>query len=203
LPDRLETVAFEIAVEIRGSLEQLAERWYRRMAEVPELVSWRRSDVRAVVLPHARIDIGRELDGLVNRRELPSSCPAEVIESARLAAVNGLPLWAALHAYRMGHAEQWQAWNDAVEGRTLQAADRRALLRVGSDYFFAYADRCMRWMETEYQRVREMPMRRQEQRRVSSCSGCLMAETVTRPSWAMNPRGGTSRWSPGATVSRA
>lgn len=66
----------------------------------------------------------------------------------------------------MGHAEQWQAWNDAVEGREMGPADRRALLRAGSDYFFAYADRCMRWMEMEYQRAREMPMRREEQRRV-------------------------------------
>ncbi len=160
-------MALEIASEIRRSLEPLAERWYQRMAAIPQLVSWRRSDVRAVVLPHARIDIARELDGLLNGRELPSTCPAEVLESAHLAAVNGLPLWAALQAYRMGHAEQWQAWSDAVEAREMAPADRRALLRAGSDYFFAYADRCMRWMEVEYQRTREMPMRREEQRRVA------------------------------------
>lgn len=166
LPDDLEAVALEIATEISRLLEQLAERWYQRMATVPQLVSWQRPEVRAVVLPHARIDIGRELGGLTNRRALPSTCPPEVIESARLAAVNGLPLWAALQAYRAGHAEQWQAWHDAVERREMGAADRRALLHAGSDYFFAYADRCMRWMEIEFQRAREMPLRREEQRRV-------------------------------------
>ncbi len=166
LPEDLEVIALEIAVGIRRSLEQLTEGWYQRMASIPQLVSWRRPEVRAIVLPHARIDIGRELEGLVNGRKLPSTCPAEVVESARLAAANGLPLWAALQAYRTGHAEQWQAWNDAIEGREMGPADRRALLRAGSDYFFGYGDRCMRWMEMEYQSAREMPMRREEQRRV-------------------------------------
>ncbi len=136
------------------------------MAQTPQLVSWRRPDVRELILPPARTDIGRELAALAEGRRPPSSCPEEVIQSARLAAANGLPLWATLQSYRVGHAQQWNAWSDAVERRGLPAADRRALLRAGSEFFFAYADRCMRWTEIEYTAVRDLPMRRAEQRRV-------------------------------------
>lgn len=166
LPERLERIASEIASELAASLPDLAERWYDEMARTPQLVSWRRPDVRELILPAARRDIGRELDALARRRRLPRSCPEEVTQSARLAAESELPLWATLQAYRVGHAQQWNAWSDAVERRGLPAADRLTLLTAGSDFFFAYADRCIRWAEIEYTAARELPLRRAEQRRV-------------------------------------
>jgi GGDEF-like domain len=166
LSGSLAAIATDIAAELHDQLDEIVERWYAQMEAIPELVSWRRPDIRGLILPHAKTDIGRELRGLVDGGKLPSTCPQEVAISARMAAANGLPMWAALQVYRIGHATQWQAWSDAVELRAMEPTERRALLRAGSDYFFAYADRCVRWVEAEYTRERDIPLRRAEQQRV-------------------------------------
>ncbi len=157
--------AREIALDMQAHLVELAEGWYDRMVVVPELARWAAPELKELGLHNARLDIGREVEGLVNGRRLPSECPSEVIDSARLGVSMNYPLWAALQAYRAGHAVQWQAWSTRVEARNLDPADRRLLLKAGNDYMFAYADHSARWMEIEYTRARDERMRSDEQRR--------------------------------------
>jgi hypothetical protein len=136
------------------------------MRAFPELEPWTNADGRTGGLANARSDIGREIAGLLDDRRLPAECPQEVTDSARLAVATGFPLWACVQAYRTGHAIQWDAWSDAVEAQRLDRADRRALLRAGSEYMFAYADRCSRWIEVEYTRARDREIRSEEQLRI-------------------------------------
>jgi hypothetical protein len=199
LPERLEPLAGELAAELSASLPELVEGWYESMAQIPQLVSWRRPEVRALVLPTALSDIGRELRALTEGRRLPTNCPEEVLQSARLAATSGLPLWATLHSYRAGHAQQWRAWSDAVERRDLPREDRRALLLAGSDFFFAYADRCLRWTEIEYTATRELPLRRAEQRRMQLVARLLEGGNVDPGELGYEPR----QWHLGVIVNNA
>jgi hypothetical protein len=136
------------------------------MAAIPELERWGPPEMREGSLENARWDIGREIAGLLDGRAVPDSCPQEVIDSAQLVVASGFPLWACVQAYRAGHAVQWQAWSDAVEARGLNRNDRQALLRAGSEYMFAYADRCSRWIELEYTRQRDRLLRSEEQLRI-------------------------------------
>jgi hypothetical protein len=199
LPERLEPLAVEISAELSAGLPELAERWYESMAQIPQLVSWRRPEVREVVLPTARSDIARELRALAEGRSLPASCPEEVLQSARLAALSGLPLWATLQSYRAGHAQQWNAWSEAVELRELPREDRLALLRAGSEFFFAYADRCLRWTEIEYTATREIPLRRAEQRRMQLVARLLEGGGVGAEELGYEPR----QWHLGVIVNGA
>lgn len=146
-------------------LAELAEQWYERMAAIPELERWTVPEQRADSIENACNDIGREVAGLIGGRTLPRTCPQEVVDSARIAAASGFPLWACVQAYRAGHAVQWQAWTEAVEARRLDAKARRTLLQAGSEYMFAYADQCARWIELEYTRERDRRLRSEEQLR--------------------------------------
>jgi hypothetical protein len=174
LPERLERVAREIAVELQSQLDQLAERWYARMTSQPELERWAVPELRRGGVENARRDIGRELAGLQEGRALPVSAPREVIDSARLAETSGLPLWACVQAY----AVQWEAWSDAVEARPLERDERFTLLRAGSEYLFAYADRCARWVELEYTRARDRRLRSEEQVRMQLVRDLLEGKAV-------------------------
>jgi GGDEF-like domain/PucR C-terminal helix-turn-helix domain len=166
LPNRLDRIAHELGRELQLEVGRLSELWYERMAATPELERWLSLEVREGSLENARRDIGREIAGLLDGRTLPDSCPQEVIDSAQLAAASGFPLWACVQAYRAGHAVQWQAWSDAVGARRLSRTDRQALLGAGSEYMFAYADRCSRWIEQEYTRERDRLLRSEEQVRI-------------------------------------
>jgi hypothetical protein len=166
LSRRLERIARELGGELESRLDDLAEQWYEQMTAIPELDRWSPPELRVLGLENARRDIGREISGLIAGRQLPSSCPAEVIESARMAEASGFPLWACVQSYRTGHAVQWKAWSEAVEARRLEPDARRALLEAGSGYMFDYADRCARWVEMEYTRERESRLRSQEQLRI-------------------------------------
>jgi hypothetical protein len=178
LPERLERVAREIAEELGSRIDELAEQWYQRMVALPELAHWALPELRETGLENARSDIGREIAGLIAGRSLPESSPGEVIESARLAESSGFPLWASVQAYRTGHAVQWQAWSDAVEARGFARGARLALLRAGSEYMFAYADRCARWVEAEYTRERDRRLRGQEQLRIQLVRDLLEGKTA-------------------------
>ena len=177
LPERLEVIAREIALDMRAHIDDLAHGWYDRMVAVPELARWAAPELRELGLRNARIDIGREVDGLVDARRLPSVCPPEVIDSARIGASVDYPLWAALQAYRAGHAVQWHAWSTRVEARKLAPADRQSLLDAGSEYMFAYADLSARWMEIEFTRARDERMRSDEQRKTQLVRNLLDGHT--------------------------
>jgi hypothetical protein len=136
------------------------------MYALPDLDRWRAPEFYDTSIANTRRDIGREIAGLLAGRVLPDTCPVEVLESARFAFAARYPLWACVHAYRAGHAVQWQAYSDAVEARQLDREARRLVLQAGSDYMFTYADLCSRWMEREYTLERDRWLRSEEQKRI-------------------------------------
>jgi hypothetical protein len=121
----------------------------------PDYASWARDDLREVARANAERDIGREVDCLLDGRTLPTSCPDEVAASARLAASLAFPLGGVLQGYRTGHAVQWKAWQEAVYALERPQDETRALLELGSDFLFEYADRCCRWAAWVYAEERE------------------------------------------------
>jgi hypothetical protein len=148
------------------------------MTSNPELEPWTVPQQREGAIENARRDIGRELAALGEGRTLPVSCPQEVIESARLAEPYGFPLWACVQAYHTGHAVQWEAWSEAVEAQRLERDARFALMRAGSEFMFAYADRCARWVEIEYTRARDGRLRSEEQRRMQLVRDLLEGNAI-------------------------
>jgi len=178
-----ETSAFqqgfaEAAVHLTGKLDALAEAWVERMVEDPEVSLWDRVEDRPAALANARRDIGREVAALQAGFELPSTCPPEIVDSARLAVMTGFPLWGALKAYRVGNLVQWEAWEQAVSSLSVDEDTRRQLLRRGARFMFDYADRASTWMEREYTRARHRATRRAEQRRLQVVRDILDGASV-------------------------
>jgi DNA-binding PucR family transcriptional regulator len=159
------TPARQAAEAIAARLDQLVEAWLEEMWAEPDYAGWARDDLRDAARRNAERDIGREVDCLLADRALPTACPAEVAESARMAASLGFPLAGVLQAYRTGHAVQWRAWRDAVYELECRPEETRELLDLGSDFFFEYADRCCRWAARAYAEERERLLRSEEQRR--------------------------------------
>ena len=77
-------------------------------------------------------------------------------QGARVGAQGSVPLNVLLRGYRLGHAVQWEAWFDLVEGSSLQPKAKRRLLELGSRFFFDYADRLSGFVtEEDSRRSRE------------------------------------------------
>jgi hypothetical protein len=161
---------------VAARLDELVEAWLEEMWEEPDYADWARDDLRETARENAERDIGREVECLLADRTLPTSCPAEVAESARLAASLGFPLAGVLQSYRTGHAVQWRAWQAAVHELELPRPDTFALLELGSEFFFEYADRCSRWAARAYTEERERLLRGEEQRRTQLVRALLAGE---------------------------
>jgi hypothetical protein len=161
----LEPLARQAAELMAARLDELVEAWLDAMWAEPDYASWARDDLRDVARANAERDIGREVECLLAGGTLPTSCPAEVSESARLAASLGFPLAGVLQSYRAGHAVQWRAWQSAVRELGLPLDQSFELLERGSEFFFDYADRCCDWAARAYTEERERLLRSEEQRR--------------------------------------
>ena len=154
-----------LAAELASRRDRLVEDYVSRLGE--ELPEWsvERPELADTIRLGAEEAIGGELRALADE-ELPDTCPEFDAEGARQAARLGVPLDAVILQYRLGHAVQWDAWLDAVEGHDLPPAGRRELLERGSRFLFAYADRLTRFVVAEYGRERESELRQSEQRRM-------------------------------------
>jgi hypothetical protein len=172
------TPARQAAEAVAARLDQLVDAWLEEMWAEPDYASWARDDLRDAARRNAERDIGREVDCLLADRTLPTSCPAEVAESARLAASLGFPVAGVLQAYRTGHAVQWRAWRDAVYELERPREETRELLDLGFEFFFEYADRCCRWAARAYAEERERLLRSQEQRRTQLVRRLLAGEEL-------------------------
>jgi hypothetical protein len=154
-----------LAAELASRRGRLVEEYIARLRE--ELPEWsvERPDLADTIKVGAEEAIGGELRALAEE-SLPDTCPEFDAEGARQCARLGVPLEAVVLQYRLGHAVQWDAWLDCVEGHDLPPARRRELLERGSRFFFAYANRLTRFVVGEYDRERESLLRRSEQRRM-------------------------------------
>jgi PucR C-terminal helix-turn-helix domain/GGDEF-like domain len=163
---------------VAARLDELVEAWVAAMWAEPDYASWARDDLREVARANAERDIGREVDCLLDGCTLPTSCPEEVAASARLAASLAFPQGGVLQGYRTGHALQWKAWQEAVYALERPQSETRALLELGSDFLFEYADRCCRWAARAYAEERERLLRSEEQRRTQLVRGLLAGEEL-------------------------
>jgi PucR-like helix-turn-helix protein/diguanylate cyclase with GGDEF domain len=154
-----------LAAELVSRRDRLVADYVSRLRE--ELPEWgaERPELSETIRVGAEEAIGGELRALAEE-SLPETCPEFDAEGARQCARLGVPLEAVLLQYRLGHAVQWDAWLDVVEGHELPANRRRDLLERGSRFFFAYANRLTRFVVAEYGRERESLLRQSEQRRM-------------------------------------
>lgn len=154
-----------LAAELASRRPDLVADYISRLRE--ELPEWsvERPELADTIRVGADEAIGGELRALA-QRTLPETCPEFDAEGARQCARLGVPLEAVVLQYRLGHAVQWDAWFQVVEGHSLSAEHRRELLERGSHFFFAYANRLTRFVVAEYNNARESLVRRSEQRRM-------------------------------------
>jgi PucR C-terminal helix-turn-helix domain/GGDEF-like domain len=154
-----------MAAELTSRRDGLVADYVSRLRE--ELPEWsaERPELAQTIQVGAEEAIGGELRALAEE-SLPETCPAFDAEGARQCARLGAPLEAVILQYRLGHAVQWDAWLDIVEGHRLPADRRRELLERGSRFLFAYADRLTRFVVAEYADERESALRQSEQRRM-------------------------------------
>jgi hypothetical protein len=165
MPGDVDTSFRLLTAELASRRDRLVADYVSRLRE--ELPEWsaERPELAEAIQVGAREAIGGELRALAEE-SLPETCPEFDAEGARQCARLGVPLDAVLLQYRLGHAVQWDAWLDVVEGHELAAGRRRDLLERGSRFFFAYANRLTRFAVAEYDRERESLLRQSEQRRM-------------------------------------
>jgi hypothetical protein len=130
------------ARRLLAQVDALAERMFERVLResapaslLPDLSP----DLRAAGIAVARTDLAHELTCMAGD-ELPSTCPAEVRETARRTVALGAPLSFPLQCYRVGHRVLWDAWSEWTEPLPTDLRDE--LRRAASDFFFDYAERC-------------------------------------------------------------
>ena len=141
-------------------------------AELPPVYGPRSEGWEAIVAGGTR-SVAVELEHL-RRDELPDAGSASVdVEGARRSARLGAGIDWFLFLYRAGHRAQWNAWFDAVEELELPPEQRRALLRHGSRFFFAYADRIGRLVADAYLAERDTIVGSREQRRMRAVTALL------------------------------
>lgn len=168
-----------LADRLVGSIDPIVDAYIERMlvedpefgAGRPEMLDTYRAVTRASIL--VELETFRAGDGP------PSDAPAIDLEFARAAARLGAPPNVLGDAYRRGHASQWEAWFGIVEDGEPDPEERRALLRRGSDFFFAYATALSRLTLDEYTRERDLMLRDREHRRVALVRELLDGGTVT------------------------
>ena len=154
-----------LAAELRSRRAELAAQYTDRLHhELPEW-SVERPELADTIQAGAEAAIGGELQALADDA-LPDACPEFDAEGARQCARLGVPLDALLLQYLLGHAVQWEAWFEIVEGHRLSDAKRRELLARGSRFFFEYANRLTRFVVAEYTSEHGSLLRRTEQRRM-------------------------------------
>ncbi len=142
------------------------ERWRERVEP------WIIESAAEEIARFSRDGLHEELRGF-RRGALPESCPEHARIAARVIAAFPKPK-SLLGAYRISHMVLWDAWLDLVEGVPgLSAAQRRELLRHGSDYFFAYADLLNEFLAEAYRKELGKHGRSSERRRFEAISGVL------------------------------
>lgn len=136
----IDTAIRMLAGDLAAEADVLARRMADRIAdEVPELAR-PQPEVRSALLASCQANMDLSIAVLAGDRRLPAEPPPDAREFARLAARIGIPVAAALRAYRIGHALAWERWLELVEARRADARLRSALLRETSRFMFDYVD---------------------------------------------------------------
>lgn len=193
----------DLTVELVGGVDAITDAYFVLLRE--ETPEWgaRRSEMESDFRRITRASILEELVTLRDGGKPPTTLPSADLEFARGAARLGAAAHHLSDAYRRGHSVQWAAWFELVEDREPDRALRRALLRRGSDFFFAYATHLSRLTLGEYTVERDRLVRHHEQRRVSLVGELLAGREVAVEALGYDPSGSNLAvvaWGPAAAV---
>jgi DNA-directed RNA polymerase specialized sigma24 family protein len=142
-----------LAVGLERRVDDLVEEMLERLLAEPDLKRYDQPHFRALARRIARENLLHEIHALKHDRRLPESCPPEAAMAARQAAELDSPVTVVLQCYRAGHAVLWSAWLKQVELLDASSDRRKWLLEVGSEFMFAYVERCTGFVIDEYARA--------------------------------------------------
>jgi hypothetical protein len=165
-----------LAVALETRIDELVEAMVERLLSEPELKRYDEPHFRDLTRNIARENLLHEVHLLGGGRELPDACPPEAALAARQAVQLDAPVTVVLQCYRAGHAVLWEAWLDLVEQSGAVQKLRRRLLEAGSEFMFAYVERCTAFVVEEYSRTREVANRGRDYQRLQLVRRVLEGE---------------------------
>lgn len=177
----VDTAITGLARDLGREADALAHRMAARIArEVPELAG-PEPELRSALLASCQGNMQVSIAALAGDRDIPADPPPDARQFARLAARIGVPVAAALRAYRIGHALVWERWLELVERDIGENDLRPGILRESSRFMFAYVDHVSAAVSEIHAAELEAVRRGREQRALELVRGVLDAREVVAP----------------------
>jgi hypothetical protein len=176
LERRVDAATRELADELARRIDALVEAMLERVLADPDLARFDEPHFQELARLIARENLLHEVHALRHDRALPESAPGEAQVAARQAVELDAPVTVVLRCYRAGHAVLWSAWLELVEHRDFDDAVRRRLLESGSEFMFAYVERCTAFVLAEYAGHHDAVARTRDYRRLQAVRRVLAGE---------------------------
>jgi PucR C-terminal helix-turn-helix domain/GGDEF-like domain len=171
--DPLAPAVSAIVSVLERGIDGLLDAMLERLLSQPDLKRYDEPHFRVLARRIAQENLLHEIHALGYNRRPPETCPPEAAMAARQAVDLDSPVTVVLQCYRAGHAVLWSAWMQEVERHASSPQLRRRLLEVGSEFMFAYVERCTGFVVDEYTRAREDTVRSRNYRRLQLVRGIL------------------------------
>ena len=156
-----------LAARLHDEIDDLVATMLARMRdEAPDFDTASRAELADGLRGSCYGNIRAALGALGDDRQPPRHSPAEAMDVARATARADIALEPLLHTYRIGHAVVLERFFTLIEELDLSSAQRSAATLIGSKYLFAYVDRVVGEVSTEYTAERARVSRSSVQRRV-------------------------------------
>ena len=135
--------------------------------------------------------------------DLPTTAPADSLQTTRVMARVGMSLTDYTRAYRIGHAVLWEAILEELERHDeLDRTCATSSCAATSDLLFRYVDRITEILAGEYMRERDRVMRRREHKFARLAREILAGAARGPTSWATTSHCTTSERLRGETRRR-
>jgi DNA-binding PucR family transcriptional regulator len=102
----------------------------------------------------------------------------EIADYGRAFVHRGIGLPSAIRCFRLGHAQMWKAWTDAIERAELAPEQRAAVVDLVSTSMFEFVDRTTTAVVEQYELEREHWTRSAEARRAEGVAEILAGRSV-------------------------
>ncbi|HEY2715843.1 MAG TPA: helix-turn-helix domain-containing protein [Solirubrobacterales bacterium] len=166
MPGVQEAVRF-ISATLEDRIDDLVETMFDRMRrEVAEFRVDAEPELAEALRESCYGNLQALLAELAADRRVPGAIPSAAAREAVVTARSGVSLAALTQTYRIGQAVLWEAFLDVVEEMRLPASRAAAVLRIGSQFCFAYIDAVVPLVAEEYERERGRRIRTSAQRRM-------------------------------------
>jgi DNA-binding PucR family transcriptional regulator len=174
----LDTVIATVASQLERDLDALTARAADAIhAEMPELGTHARVTARTLAAVSASFQGFLEfMRGGIPAEKMQVS--PEIADYGRAFVHRGIGLPAAIRCFRLGHAQMWKAWTDAIERAELAPEQRAAVVDVVSTSMFEFVDRTTTAVVDTYELEREHWSRSAEARRAEAVAEILGGRAV-------------------------